>query len=458
MILIQHWNCRWFPLVLALGLGGFVGCGDTGPTGGPTASETPAATPTGLKPAGEVQLVAVDALPPAPAANPFVDDDEEPEEDSEDIKMASLESGTPEWLIHEIVKIRVQPFPAAEIPADADEATRMELSRDQLEKQKLLRKERNEAIVKLATEALAKTMKDPAKEQLFTAAVKHLLDARLQLALAGDEESINALYEAALVFAEKSPGTEAAAQAAFTLTSFAHTNALRYTSTEPKWLTEFSRQAQLFARKFPKEQARSLPLLLAAAQSCELNGQPQEARACYRLIQANFPESSQAQQTAGISRRMELAGKPIELAGPTLDGNFLTIDDFKGSAVMVVFWSTSSKPFLEQLPKLQAITKKYEKHHLSVIGVCLDTEEPAIDAFLEEQGLGWTNIFYAEKEKRGWNSPLAQYYGISSLPTIWLVGADSTVLATDLTATTAEPVIRDELLKIRERLKAQPAK
>ena len=64
-----------------------------------------------------------------------------------------------------------------------------------------------------------------------------------------------------------------------------------------------------------------MPLLLAAGRSCELHGLLDEAVACFALIQAQFPDSTQAAQAAGVMRRLKLPGQKLQLAGPTLDGN-----------------------------------------------------------------------------------------------------------------------------------------
>jgi peroxiredoxin len=192
--------------------------------------------------------------------------------------------------------------------------------------------------------------------------------------------------------------------------------------------------------------SRAAQILMAAGQSCDAAGLTEEAKTCYLLIRSKFPDSVPAQQVAGILRRLHLKGQPLQLAGPTLDGNFVSIEDFKGKTVLVVFWSSQAKPFLDQLPALTELLKKAQKH-VSVIGVCLDTDEAELDRFLEEQGLSWPQIFYSEPDKRGWNSPLASYYGITSLPTMWIVDASGVVAETEVAAADLEPKLKDIVRK-----------
>jgi hypothetical protein len=300
-------------------------------------------------------------------------------------------------------------------------------------------------------------------------AVNHLLDSRLQLALAGDQQDVDDLYEIADALQQSKPNTDVAAAAALTIVNFSHANAVRYAQTEPKWIQEFARQAQLFANRVAETQktlteeetktqrgvqvqqdaSRASQILLAAGQSCEAAGFGEEGKACYLLLRSKFPESAPAQQATGIVRRLNLKGQPLQLAGPTLDGNFLSIEEFKGKTVLIVFWSSQAKPFIDQLPALTDLLKRAQKH-VTVVGVNLDTDESQVDAFLEMQGLNWPQIFYSEPDKRGWNSPLASYYGISSLPTVWIVDSTGVVAETDITAANVETKLKEA---VRQSLK-----
>lgn len=372
------------------------------------------------------------------------------------------EKGSPEWLLLEIQHIRTLPFPGAKEQQlgdddddDKDPTPEQEAAlKKQLDQQRAVRRERNLQIIKLAEECIAKTNKKPELEEYFDMAVHHLLDSRLQLALQGDATSIDALFEAAKVFHERKPGSEASLEAQLTLVNLTHANALRYGRAEPRWIQEFARHSQLFAARFPEEQGRAVPLLSAAARSCELNGFPEEAKSCYSLLLTKFKDTPQAQQAQGVVRRLQLKGKPLQLAGPTMDGGEFDIATHQGKMVIVVFWATHAQPFVQQLPELTATAKKYEKYAV-VVGVNLDAGEPEVEAFIEKTGLTWSQIFSPNREQRGWNSPLAAHYGINSLPTIWLVDPNGVVAETAIDSKNLEAKLREVYLPY---LKANPVK
>jgi peroxiredoxin len=234
-------------------------------------------------------------------------------------------------------------------------------------------------------------------------------------------------------------------EAQLTLVNLTHANALRYGQTQPKWIQEFAKHSQLYAARFPDEQARSVTLLAAAARSCELAGLNDDAKNCYSLLMTKFKDTPQAQQATGVVRRLQLKGTALELAGPTMDGGEINIEAHRGKMVVVIFWATHARPFVEQLPKLSATLKKYEKY-AAVIGVNLDADETAVEAFLEKTGTNWPQIFSPNRSLRGWNAPHAVHFGINTLPTIWLVDPNGVVTDTVITSENLEARLREVYL------------
>ena len=332
-------------------------------------------------------------------------DEDAPSLANEKVTIQELKEGSAEWYAREITRLKVLALPKTE---NVDEL-------------KIARAERNKKIISLAMEAVKQTHADKEKQLLFAVCIRHLLDAHLQLALEGDQESIDALYDHSESLYKRDPNSASAADAGFTVAKFANTSAQRFAQQEPRWIEEFVKQARLFASRFPKETIRAPQLLQAAAETCQLNGMDQAARQCCLDLETRFPKSNEAAQVAGLSRRLQLKGQPLHLAGETIEGGFVSIDDYKGSVVLVVFWATTAKPFIEQLPQIQALSQKYRKYGFEIVGVNMDQEEPAIDAFQEKTPLDWRQIFYSSRDKRGWNNPAAVYYGVRNVPMMMLV-------------------------------------
>lgn len=378
----------------------------------------------------------------------MADDDENPD-DAEDARAAAElvvtepEKGSPEWLIRQILAVKIQPLPPILETGEGEDAQAK--LKAEIDRQKQVRRERNEEIIKLAEEAIARTHGDEKRQQIYKAAVHHLIDTRLQLAKLGNAADVKALETLADNFYQNSPESDAASQAAFALVTLAHHFALQNGLEEPAWLVAFSRHAQVYATRFPNDQARAVPYLVSAAKSCDMNGLIEEARSCYSLIKSRFPQAPEVEQLASVFRRLDAIGQPAQIAGPTPEGSFFTVEDHKDKAVLVVFWASHVPQFAEDLPKIQELAETYKKY-LVVVGVSLDETEGALDAFTEEHAITWPQIFHTERDKRGWNAPVAVFYGINRLPTMWLVDPYGKVAETALTTENVEQRLRDVML------------
>ncbi len=134
----------------------------------------------------------------------------------------------------------------------------------------------------------------------------------------------------------------------------------------------------------------------------------------------------------GTARRLTLKGNPLEIAGQTVTGDDFNIDDWKGKVVIVDFWATWCGPCVASMPELVQL---YEDHHaqgLEIIGISLDDNRTQLESFLEQKEIPWPTIFTDPEGKEAWDNPLATYYGVSAIPTVFLVGRDGNVVATDL--------------------------
>ncbi|MDA1162713.1 MAG: TlpA disulfide reductase family protein [Planctomycetota bacterium] len=424
MVVARNWLAGIATLLAAI----ICGCGDDS---APSGSAGSAATPPNASPIDSGQTSTPGAFPAASisgnSASSSVSDSLEVDRAQNQRETSTApEKGSPRWLVLQMTQLRMKPFPET----------------DDIEKQRESRRVRNQEIITLATEAIARTHEDKEQEAVFNVAVHRLMDATMELALQGDQESVDALFGHADSLYQRDPKSRAAAEAAWFVARFANTNARRFADQDIRWLQEFSRQTRTFADRFPGEQQRAVGLLSDAGASCDYHGLREEAILCFETLKQNYPDTPQAEQAIPALRRLNLIGKPLDLGGPTLDGGFISVADFKGSPVLVVFWSTQASPFIEQADSIIVAAAKYESQGLQVLGVNLDIDETAIDAFLEKSRMGWRTIFHTDADRRGWKHPIAVYYGVTDIPQIWLVDAagkvvSTTIAARDLDATLA---------------------
>ena len=348
------------------------------------------------------------------------------------------ERGTPEWYLHEITVERLKSSP---------EASDINKIRD-------FQRAQNYKIVDLAKNVISKTYDDPAKMKLFETAVHHAMEAQLQLAIQINgvsaqehEQNEQDLVQNAELVHDFNPESQAANEAAFTVVKYAEIMARKLADQDPSRLETYAQTARLFAINFPKDEARAIAKLDAAGWSCEAYGRLDLAMSCYAQIEKQFPKNPLAQHVPAVLRRLNLPGQELQLAGPTREGGFFSIDSLRNKVVLVVFWAADTDDFELDAGILKDIYGKFAAAGVEIVGVNLDEDEAQMQAFQKQHGFTWPNIFYTDQAKRRWNNPVVRYYGVREIPSYWLVDKKGVVVDTQVKLEHAEQQIQELLNK-----------
>jgi peroxiredoxin len=432
-------------LTLLMGCGGGAAepasqAGPAAPQGGPTQTAM-ASTPE----AGAT------ANPGAPATSDIVqtsaqkDDDDDVFKLNDDDEDAAPAPGSPEALLREMAKLRTAPVDVVRqvVPGKPGQFEEVKLTPEQIVAEKALRWH---TTIDKAMDVIVTTTNNPKQESLLNNAVHYLCDARVQLAMAGETDQAELLHQDAEALYKRNKESFAAAESAYKLLQFMQSSAEQKGREEQARVISFARQARLFSERFPKEVNRAGMSLLSAGRVCEFFNQPGEAKACYELVEAKFTGTPYADQVAAILRRLRLPGtKLAEFGGPTLDGGFVRLEDYAERPVLIVFWSKDSETFNKDLPQLLAVEKKYASTGFTVIGVNMDRDELGLETYLDKQGISWRQVFHSSPQSRGVRNPIAAHYGVTNVPTYWLVGKQGQVVAAPIAVEQLEAGLRHAL-------------
>ncbi len=121
----------------------------------------------------------------------------------------------------------------------------------------------------------------------------------------------------------------------------------------------------------------------------------------------------------------QLVGKTLELAGNTALGPPLDWNSYRGKIVLVDFWATWCGPCLREMPRLKAIYSQHHPQGFDIVGISLDRDLEAVDKFLQEQEIPWTNVLGEETQQ------LARTCGVRGIPTMILVDRQGKVVAVE---------------------------
>ena len=120
-------------------------------------------------------------------------------------------------------------------------------------------------------------------------------------------------------------------------------------------------------------------------------------------------------RTAPEISAVDLAGKPVELA------------DFQGKVLLVDFWSRNCLPCLTDFPGMKQLYAEYHKQGLEVVGITLDEDREAVDAFQEQWKLPWRLSMSQNDREKTQNR-----YRVRSIPSLFLIDRKGRVAYVDL--------------------------
>ena len=160
--------------------------------------------------------------------------------------------------------------------------------------------------------------------------------------------------------------------------------------------------------------------------------------ALLKTVKANYPQSESAknidQAVAAIEQQAATAGllaigKPFPpFAEKDLNGQPLSLANFKGKIVLIDFWATWCGPCVAELPNVLAAYEKYHSKGFEIIGISLDHSRDALTGFIKEKNLKWAQYF----DGLGWKNKLGVQMGIQSIPATFLLDGEGRIIAKDL--------------------------
>ena len=201
------------------------------------------------------------------------------------------------------------------------------------------------------------------------------------------------------------------------------------------WLEELG----AFVEAYPDAQDAAEAMLQISIAD-EFSGKEEAAIQRYQQIAENFPSSASARKASGALRRLQAVGQPLNLSGTTIDGQKITLQQFKGKPVLVHYWATWCEPCKVDIARIRELQEKYQRD-IVVVGIALDEDKAALQQFLLNRPLNWPQLY----EPGGLDGRLAEELGVLTLPTMLLIDKEGVVLERNILVTDLENKLKSVL-------------
>ena len=134
----------------------------------------------------------------------------------------------------------------------------------------------------------------------------------------------------------------------------------------------------------------------------------------------------------------------MKVVGTTIKGEKFNQDVLKDKVFLVNFWATWVTPCIAQYPELLALYIQYHDKGFEIVGYNMDTELDKYKDYVAQKNVPWPNL--SEKMSLDNKQPsMSEFYGITTMPTLILVGKDGNVIKNDVDIDTLKKLLAEQL-------------
>ncbi len=178
-------------------------------------------------------------------------------------------------------------------------------------------------------------------------------------------------------------------------------------------LLDYEKSLRTLNREFP-DRAQYFAGLLEVAQMVSSEKAVVVAR---ELAMATKAPDEIREAAATMLMSLERYGKPLDLKFKAVDGRDVDLAKLKGTVVLVDFWATWCGPCRVEIPNLRATYEKLHPKGFEIVGISFDEDKEALADFTKRNNMPWVQHF----DGQGFNNKYGREFGISGVPTMWLV-------------------------------------
>ena len=109
-------------------------------------------------------------------------------------------------------------------------------------------------------------------------------------------------------------------------------------------------------------------------------------------------------------------------------GKMIKLSSLRGKYVLVDFWASWCAPCRKENPNVVAAYQKYHDKGFEIVSISLDTQKDAWLNAIHMDGLDWKHV----SDLKGWQSGLVKEYGVTVVPTSFLINKEGKVIANNL--------------------------
>lgn len=156
-----------------------------------------------------------------------------------------------------------------------------------------------------------------------------------------------------------------------------------------------------------------------------------EAESVFERVRKDYPLFAYKKTNLGKAADAELfemrhlsVGKTVpEIEGEDTAGNKLTLSEYRGKVVVVVFWGTWCPHCMAMVPQERALVKRYEGKPFAIVGINSDIDRDKVKPALAKHGITWRSFWDGPTAE----GPIASRWNVQGWPAVYVLDAKGVI-------------------------------
>jgi len=124
-----------------------------------------------------------------------------------------------------------------------------------------------------------------------------------------------------------------------------------------------------------------------------------------------------------------------------LDGSDVSLSDYRGSVLLLDFWSIQCPPCVEEIPTLRALYNELHDDGFEILGISMDEDVDQVRGFASENGMTWPMACSG----MGWKDAVVALYAVQAQPSMWLIDREGVLRFFDVRGEELKKAVRELL-------------
>lgn len=126
--------------------------------------------------------------------------------------------------------------------------------------------------------------------------------------------------------------------------------------------------------------------------------------------------------------KVEIGDIATNFTSKDVNGDEVSLNDFKGKYVLVDFWASWCGPCRMENPNVVKAYNKYKDKNFEILGVSLDQQKDDWVNAIRKDGLTWKQV----SDLAGWQTPVVGAYAVRAIPANFLIDPQGKIIAKNL--------------------------